>query len=277
MKILITGANGQLGRALQNRFQKHELLALSHADLDVGERASVLSLANQSFDLILHAAAMTNVDGCEHHPQAAYRTNALGTQNIALLAQQSGAVMLYVSTDYVYDGQKGRPYWEWDATNPLSVYGESKLAGEWFVKNLLTKFYMTRTAWVYGPNGNNFATKILALSQKYPKLSVVTTETGHPTYAPHLADAIYRLVQTGAFGLYHLVNEGCISRYEFACAILKAAGKADYPIEATDFYPRAATPPAYVELSTFAAQQVGASLPSWQEGLQAWIKAEGLD
>ena len=276
MRILITGAGGQLGRALQERFNEHELLALTHAQLDVSNRGAVLAFANEPLDLILHVAAMTNVDGCERDPEAAYRANALGTQNVALLGQQTGAIMLYVSTDYVYDGRKGTPYWEWDATNPLSIYASSKLAGEWFVQNLLSRFYIVRTAWVYAPGGNNFPKKILALSEKFPKLSVVTNESGHPTYAPHLADAIYRLVQSGAFGLYHLVNEGCISRYEFTKAILAAAGKGDYPVEPTDYYPRAATPPAHAELSTFTAQQIGAGLPPWQDGLQAWIKAEGI-
>ena len=276
MKILITGASGQLGRALQTRFVEHDLLALSRSQLDVSDQAAVLAFANEPLDLILHAAAMTNVDGCERNPEAAYLANAVGTQNMALLAQKTQAVMLYVSTDYVYDGNKGAPYWEGDQTNPLSVYASSKLAGEWYVQNLLERFYIARTAWVYGPGGNNFPKKILALSEKYPKLSVVTNESGHPTYAPHLADSIYNLVQSGAYGIYHLVNEGCINRYEFAAAILAAGGKSDYPIEPTDYYPRAATPPAHAELSTFLARQVGAGLPSWQEGLQAWITAEGI-
>lgn len=276
MRVLLTGANGQLGRALRSRFADHDVRAVTHTELDVGDRAAVLSLATHPVDLILHAAAMTNVDGCERDPESAYRSNALGTQHLALLAQQVGAVMLYVSTDYVYDGRKGSPYWEWDATNPLSVYAASKLAGEWFVERLLTRFYIARTAWVYGPGGNNFPKKIVELSEQRPSLSVVTTEAGHPTYAPHLADAIYRLVQSGAFGRYHLVNEGCVSRHDFARAILSAVGKPGFPVEPTDSFARAATPPAQVEVSTFAARQVGASLPPWQEGLHAWAIAEGL-
>lgn len=276
MRILLTGANGQLGRALRDSFADHDVWAVTHAELDVGDRTAVLALADRPVDLILHAAAMTNVDGCERDPESAYRSNALGTQHLALLAQQTGAVMLYVSTDYVYDGRKGSPYWEWDATNPLSVYAASKLAGEWFVERLLTRFYIARTAWVYGPGGNNFPKKIVELSQQRPSLSVVTSEAGHPTYAPHLADAIYRLVQSGAFGRYHLVNEGCVSRYDFARAILAAVGKGEFPVEPTDHFARAATPPAHVEVSTFAARQVGAALPPWQEGLHAWATAEGL-
>ncbi len=275
MRVLITGAGGQLGRALRARFGDMDVRALDHATLDVGDRAAVLALATEQPALILHAAAMTNVDGCEQDPEAAYRANALGTQNVALLAQQCGAVMLYVSTDYVYDGQKEGAYWEWDETHPLSVYARSKLAGEWFVRHLLTRFYIARTAWVYGPGGNNFPRKILALSESRPTLSVVTTEAGHPTYAPHLADAIFRLVQSGAFGLYHLVNEGCVSRYDFARALLAGAGKGEFPVEPVAHFARAATPPARVELSTFSARQVGAGLPPWQEGMEAWLRAEG--
>ena len=276
MRILLTGAGGQLGRALQARFVEHEVLALRHSQLDIGDRAAVLGYADLNVDLILHVAAMTDVDGCERNPEEAYRANALGTQNAALLAQRCDAAMVYISTDYVYDGRKGAPYWEWDATNPLSVYGASKLAGEWFVQSLLNRFYIARTAWVYGPEGNNFPRKILGLSERLPKLSVVTTESGHPTYAPHLADALYRLVRSEAYGLYHLVNEGLVSRYDFARAVLVAGGRSDYPIEPADYYERAATPPAHVELSTDGARQVGAGLPHWEAGLREWITAEGI-
>jgi dTDP-4-dehydrorhamnose reductase len=276
MRILITGAGGQLGRALQTRFAEHDPIALSHSQLDTSDRAAVLAYAGQRLDLIIHAAAMTDVDGCERDPEAAYHANAQGTQNVALLAQRCDAAMVYISTDYVYDGRKGAPYWEWDATNPLSVYGTSKLAGEWFVQTLLRRFYIARTAWVYGPDGNNFPKKILALSERHPKLSVVTTESGHPTYAPHLADALHRLVQSEAYGMYHMVNEGCVSRYELARAVLAVAGKQDYPVEPTEAFPRAATPPAHVELSTFMARHVGAGLPHWSVGLVEWAIAEGL-
>ncbi len=276
MKILITGANGQLGRALQHRFDGHDLLAVGHRELDVGDGAAVRALQGEAWDLILHAAAMTNVDGCERDPDAAYRANAIGAQNMALLAQATGAELLYVSTDYVYDGKKGAPYREGDATHPLSMYASSKLAGEYYVEQLLTRFYIARTAWVFGPGGNNFARKIVEFSNSRPDLSVVTTESGHPTYAPHLADAIYRLVHSRAYGRYHLVNEGSVSRYDFARAILEMVGKPDFPVHPTDSFPRAATPPAHVELSTFLARQVGAGLPHWREGLAEWATAEGL-
>lgn len=272
MTTIITGATGQLGRSLTERFVAETPLALGHAQLDVGNRDAVLALENHAPTLILHAAAMTNVDGCERDPEAAYRANSIGTQNVALLAQRTGATLVVVSTDYVYDGKKGNPYWEGDATNPLSIYAASKLAGEQAAERLTSRLYIVRTAWLYGPGGTHFPAKILALSETKPRLSVVTNESGHPTYTPHLADAIYRLVQTGAFGLYHLVNEGCVSRYAFARAILDAAGKRDYPLDPTDSFPRAATPPAHVELSTYLARQAGAGLPAWDEGLQEWMR-----
>ena len=276
MRVLITGAGGQLGRALTARFADHEVVPLTRHDLDVQEREAVLALAAARPDLILHAAAMTDVDGCEQQPERAYAINMLGTRHLAHLAQRLDVPLLYVSSDYVYDGHKDGLYWEWDATNPLSVYARSKLAGEYEVRSLLTRFYIVRTAWLYGPGGNNFPRKMLALSARHPSLRVVTNEAGHPTYTPHLADAIYRLVEREAYGLYHLVNEGCVSRFEFARAIFVAAGQSDYPIEPTDSYPRAATPPARVALSTAAARRVGAGLPPWQDGLAAWVAAEGM-
>jgi dTDP-4-dehydrorhamnose reductase len=276
VKILITGAGGQLGRALRRRFAEHHLTAPDHRELDVGNREQVMVLRDGGFDLILHAAAMTNVDGCERDPDAAYRTNVAGTENVARLAQATGADMLYVSTDYVYDGRKGSPYREGDETNPLSVYAASKLAGEQTAASLVTRLYVARTAWVFGPGGNNFPRKIVEFSHSRPSLSVVTTESGHPTYAPHLADAIYRLVMTGAYGCYHLVNEGCVSRYDFARAVLDAAGRADFPIEPTDYFPRVATPPGHVELDTNRARRAGAGLPHWRDGLREWVAAEGF-
>lgn len=276
MRVMVTGAGGQLGRALQQTLTQHELLALARAQLDVTDRAAVLDRAEWQPDVIVHAAAMTDVDGCEHDPDRAYCVNALGTQNVALLAQRSGAVLCYVSTDYVYDGEKGTPYWEWDQPNPLSVYGASKLAGEWYVRNLLTRFYVVRTAWVFGPRGNNFPRKVLDLAATHPSLSMVTTEAGHPTYAPHLAEALATLVTTDAYGIYHVVNEGCTTRYELARAVLDGAGLAEYVLEPIDHYPRPAQVPTRAELHTLATRSVGITVPHWREGVAAWLQAEGI-
>lgn len=276
MRVLVTGGGGQVGQALCAVLQEHEVLAPSHADLDVTDRKAVLELAAWRPDVIFHTAAMTNVDGCEQAPQTAYRVNALGTQNVALLAQRCGAVLCYISTDYVFDGEKGAPYWEWDPPNPLNVYGASKLAGEWFVQTLLDRFYIARTAWVYGPGGRNFPRKVLELAAQRPSLSMVTTEAGHPTYAPHLAVALAQLIQTEAYGIYHVVNEGCVTRYELARAVLDAAGRREYPLEPVTSYPRPARVPRRVELHTMTLHAVGIELPHWTVGIAEWVKAEGL-
>lgn len=276
MRVLVTGGGGQVGRALCAVLQEHEVLAPSHADLDVTDKKAVLELVAWRPDVIFHTAAMTNVDGCEQDPQTAYRVNALGTQNVALLAQRCGAVLCYISTDYVFDGEKGAPYWEWDSPNPLNVYGASKLAGEWFVQTLLDRFYIARTAWVYGPGGRNFPRKVLELAAQRPSLSMVTTEAGHPTYAPHLAAALAQLIQTEAYGIYHVVNEGCVTRYELARAVLDAAGRREYPLEPITSYPRPARVPRRVELHTMTLRAVGVELPHWTVGIAEWVKAEGL-
>lgn len=276
MRVLITGAGGQVGRALQSVLQDHDVLALSHAQLDVTDRAAVMAHAAWRPDAIVHAAAMTDVDACEEQPERAYRVNALGTQNAVLLTQVTDAALCYISTDYVYDGKKGEPYWEWDRPGPLNVYGASKLAGEWFVRHLLTRFYIVRTAWLYGPGGNNFPRKVIDLAASRPSLDMVTTEAGHPTYAPHLAQALTQLLTSGAFGLYHIVNEGCATRYELARAVLDGAGRENYPLEPIDHYPRPAQVPARVELYTGTARAVDISLPHWRDGVEAWLRAEGI-
>ncbi|MDQ7028362.1 MAG: dTDP-4-dehydrorhamnose reductase [Ardenticatenia bacterium] len=276
MRVLITGGGGQVGCALQAALTHHDVLAPTRTQLDVTNLKAVLDVATWSPDVIVHTAAMTNVDGCEQQPERAYLVNALGTRNVALLAQKCGATLCYVSTDYVFDGQKGAPYWEWDLPNPLNVYGASKLAGEWFVQHLLDCFYIARTAWVYGPGGRNFPRKVVELAAQRPSLGMVVTEAGHPTYAPHLAQAIARLIETGAYGLYHVVNEGCATRYELARAVLKAIGRPDYPLEPLTAYPRPAKVPPRVELHTVALRSLDIALPHWTEGVTAWAQEEGI-
>ncbi|MGB9301319.1 MAG: dTDP-4-dehydrorhamnose reductase, partial [Anaerolineae bacterium] len=212
MRIVITGALGQLGRSLQEVLQGHELLLLDLPEHDVTDPGIISAIGSYQPDVVIHAAAMTDVDGCELDPDSAYRINALGTRNVADACQTCHAALLYVSTDYVFDGTKGEPYLEFDDPNPLSVYGRSKLAGEVLVRDLLTRYYIVRTAWLYGPGGRNFVTKILGLAAHREDLSVVTTEVGSPTYAPDLAEAIARLIEHPLYGTYHLVNEGSCSR-----------------------------------------------------------------
>jgi dTDP-4-dehydrorhamnose reductase len=275
VRIAITGAKGQLGRSLQQALEGSELLLIDLPEHDITQGGIIPLIADWVPDVVIHAAAMTDVDGCEKDPEQAYRVNALGTQNVALACQRCAAPMLYVSTDYVFDGTSEEPYLEYDEPNPSSAYARSKLAGEEFVRDLLQRFYIVRTAWLYGHQGQNFVEKVLELADRGNELSVVANEFGSPTYAPDLALAISRLIQHQLYGIYHLVNEGSCSRYEFAAKILQLAGKGDVPLRPTTSYPRAARVPRRAVLRNFAAAtQLGITLRPWEEALQAYFEEE---
>ncbi len=267
MRIAITGAGGQLGRALQLELQKHQLIRLDHRDLDVGAPHTTDALVALFPEVVIHAAAMTDVDGCERDPGEAHRINALGTRHVAQACAELNAALVYVSTDYVFDGLAGRPYAEDDAASPLSVYGRTKWEGEQFVRALVPRHYITRTSWVYARQGRNFVNRVLQLASERPRLSMVTTEFGTPTYAPDLAHAIARMLAEPTCGTFHLINEGVSSRYEFARAILDESSKRDYPLDGIDSYPRAARPPAYGVLQNIRAAALGITLRPWRDAL----------
>lgn len=269
MRIAITGSAGQLGQALQEVLSGEELLLIDLPEHDITNYAKLYRLVvDFQPQVVIHAAAFTDVDGCELKPEVAYRVNALGTQNIALACQSCDAAMVYISTDYVFDGTKNEPYWEWDRPNPQSVYARSKLAGEYYTQTLLRKFYIVRTAWLYSRTGMNFVKKVLQLADQHDKLYFVTDEVGSPTYAPDLAEALRKLIAYPLYGIYHLTNTGVCSRYEWAKAILELAGRPDYPLFPTQGYTRPAKVPAYCELRNFcAATQLGITLRPWREAL----------
>lgn len=276
MRILIAGGSGQLGRAIARRAgDEHEVLPLGRAALDVADVACVEIIAGHRPDLVINAAAMTDVDGCEKDPDEAYRVNALGARNAALGAERAGAALLHVSTDFVFDGRKGAPYWEFDATNPISVYGASKEAGEALVRQACRRAYVVRTAWLYGLGGRNFVTTILRLAEEGRPMRVVDNEVGNPTFCDDLAEALLALVATGAYGLYHLAGEGACSRFDFALAILEAVGRTEVTVEPVDHFPRVATPPGYAPLRNFAAAELGVRLPPWREGLRRYVARGG--
>jgi dTDP-4-dehydrorhamnose reductase len=274
MRITITGAFGQLGTCLQETLAGEELVAADLPEYDVTQAASVESIAATEPDLVIHCAAMTNVDGCARDPEAAYLVNALGTQRVALACQKAGAEMLYISTNEVFDGSKGTPYLEFDEPAPINVYARSKLAGERYVQALLSRFYIVRTAWLYARGRNNFVSKILHTADRRGELSVVTDEVSSPTYASDLAEAIARLIRTGHYGIYHFTNEGLCSRYDFAVEILKLAGRQDIPIHPMTLaqYVRASTPPPYTPLRNFCGAALGITLRPWQEALADYFK-----
>jgi dTDP-4-dehydrorhamnose reductase len=275
MKIAVTGSDGQLGRVLtQTLAAQHEIIALPRRAFDITDRANIPRLAALKPDLVVQCAAMTNVDGAARDPAAAFRVNAFGTQNVALACQRCNAALLYFSTNEVFDGKKDAPYLEHDAPNPINAYGKSKRAGEWYTQHLLEKFYVVRTAWLYARGGGKFPDKILDLAQRNPSLSVVRDEIGSPTYVPDLAHAVAQLVTTEQYGIYHLVNAGACSRYEWAVEILRRANvpRPVKPITLAEYH-RASAPPPNSALENFAAAtMLGIVLRPWEDALAAYFE-----
>jgi len=278
MRTVITGHNGQLGRQLISAFGVHDVLPLDLPDDDITDPAVIERVARFAPQLIVHGAAFTDVDGAEKDPELAYRINAFGTQNLALAAQRTGAAMMLVSTNEVFDGSQRELYREWDAPNPMGTYARSKAAGEHIVRDLLRQFYIVRVAWLFGPGGNNFITKILAGAEKFGALRVAADEFGNPTYAPDAAVAMARLAETGHFGIYHLTNSGFCSRYEFAREVMRLAGKPDLPITPilSADWPRPSKPPLHAVLANTAAANLGITLRPWQTALAGYIASMKL-
>jgi dTDP-4-dehydrorhamnose reductase len=271
MRVLITGAKGQLGSDLLRVLSPHhEVTGFSHQELPVENIEAVLKkVFDVKPDLVVHAAAYTYVDDCEKNPEKAYLINALGTRNVVLASQKVRAKLLYISTDYIFDGEKKKPYFEFDPPNPLSVYGKSKLAGEWFVQNLLNEFYIVRTSWLYGLNGRNFVKTIFELAENKPFLEVVEDQVGSPTYTLDLAKKIAEIIESDYFGVYHITNQGYCSWFDFARKILKLSGvnKEVKPVKTEDF-PRPAKRPKFSVLENFVLKNSGFSLlRNWEEAL----------
>jgi dTDP-4-dehydrorhamnose reductase len=274
VRIFITGHKGQLGRTLYAALAEHTLTGCDLPELDITDREAIgAAIAGFAPDVVIHAAAWTDVDGCARDPNKAYRANALGTQNVALACAACGAAMVYVSTNEVFDGEATEPYREWDPPHPINPYARSKAAGEWFVRHLLTRFYIARTAWLYAPGGRNFPHRIIQLADEREVLRVVADEVGNPTYAPDLAAAIAALIRTGAYGVYHLTNAGYCSRYDFAREILRISGREHVPVETLDEFQRASTPPRFAPLANTAAAALGIEPRSWQDALEEFLKS----
>lgn len=228
-------------------------------------------------DLIIHAAAMTDVDGCERDPESARRINALATQNVAAAANEVGAQLVYVSTNFVFDGEAGEPYHEFAPTAPLSVYGASKLAGEVAVRSLCPRHYVVRTAMVYDETGKNFVNTMLRLAATHSSLTVVDDQTGNPTYAGDLAEAIWKLVDQPSYGTFHLTNQGIASWYEWAAEIFQLAGIniEVKPIPASS-YQRSARPPRNGAMANLAGAARGIVLPTWHDALSRCLTTRSV-
>jgi dTDP-4-dehydrorhamnose reductase len=273
MCIVITGALGQLGKALQRVLAEVDLVLIDLPDWDITDPQSVALMADLKPEVVIHCAAMTDVDGCARNPDLAYQVNAFGTQNVALACQRSGAAMVHISTNEVFDGAATEPYREYDPRRPVNPYGASKLAAEQIAARLVNKLYIVRISWLFAPGGNNFVDKITAAADKHGQLRVVTDEVANPTYAPDLADAIARLIQTRHYGTYHLVNEGFCSRYEFAVEVLKQSGRESVPVSpiTSDRFERASTPPPFAPLRNTVGAALGITLRPWQEALADYV------
>jgi len=242
--VLITGAKGMLGTDLCRIFRQkgHQVAATDIAEMDVRDAGQVQRTVDQIRpDWVIHLAALTDVDGCEKAPDDAYLTNALGTQHVALACQRSNATMVYLSTICVFDGHSCTPYTEFDNPNPQSCYSLSKHQGELMVERLLRRYFIVRAGWMFGGGRQDkkFVAKILELARQRSDLKIVDDKFGSPTYTCDLANGIERLLQTGLYGTYHMVNTGgCCSRYEFAQAILEFAAITScslHPVTSAEF------------------------------------------
>jgi len=276
MKVLITGAAGQLGRALAPEAGRRgwEAHATDLAEMDITHWDAVWgNLSSQRPEVVINAAAATRVDDLEADPDLALQVNALGPRNLAAACRRLGAKLVHVSTDYVFDGAKAGPYVEWDEPRPRSVYGLSKLLGENYVREQCPDHFIVRTAWLYGLPGPNFITAILSRARQGKELKVVQDQRGTPTSALALAPQILALAQTEAFGTYHATCQGEATWYEFALHILSKAGLS-VPVRpcTTEEYPRPAPRPANSVLENRLLKLAGLDLmPFWQDAYhQFW-------
>ncbi|GJL58495.1 MAG: NAD(P)-dependent oxidoreductase [Nitrospirales bacterium] len=266
-RILITGAHGQLGQALQRQYADHEVTAWDLQDLDITQFEEVRKALDQLRPhIVINAAAFTQVDEAEVKQDAAYRGNALGPRNLAVVTNDLGMTLIHFSTDYVFDGQQNRPYHEFDRTNPLGVYGHSKLAGEEAVRVANPRHFIVRTAWLYHTVGKNFPRTICRMAGR-EVVKVVSDQYGSPTFAPHLARAVSQLGETDAFGIYHMAGTGGASWYELTQALYQALDiqTSVVPI-ATAQFPRPARRPPYAVLTSLQDPLI--ELPSWEEGVR---------
>ena len=277
MRVLIVGASGQLGRALRDTCPvAMDARFWTRAKGDITNPAVVRQVERIRPDVIINAAAWTDVDGAERKPTEAFAVNAWGAQNLALAARRVDAALVHVSTNEVFPGRPGEIYHEFDMTGAINTYGRSKWAGEQMVRHLWPKHYVVRTAWVFYHGGSNFISKIVAAADQFGRLRVVADEFGNPTYAWDLALALWQLVDTNHYGVYHFTNRGYCSRYEYARVILRLAGRAHVPVTPIQHHQwkRLATPPRHAVLANTLGPRLGIELPTWEDALERYFKRE---
>jgi len=274
MRILITGANGQLGHDLQHVLQDHQLTLMEVPEFDLTKPGVEASITAARPDVVIHAAAYTDVDGAEREPEQAMAINAVGTERVAKAAAEAGARLLYLSTDYVFDGRQGVPYRENDEPHPVNVYGQSKLEGERRAVVYCPNTLVIRTAWLYGSHGKNFVKTIMRLVSEQPELRVVSDQRGSPTQVGDLASAIKQVLDTNLKGIAHATGAGDCTWYELACEIVSLMGAAArvQPISTAESK-RTAQRPLYAVLSNRVLADAGISLPHWKDALGRFVKS----
>lgn len=298
MRILITGASGQLGTELVKALQTGQTVsgalpkiyantkidAVTHQLLNIADCQAVDKwFANHPpYDLVINAAAQTNVDGCEKVEAQAYRVNAHGPENLAMAVNRTGGKFIHVSTDYVFAGTEATPRRENDPVCPVSAYGRTKLAGEKLALDACLKTFVVRTAWLYGAKGKNFVKTMLRLARQNSVIKVVNDQLGSPTNAADLADAVLRLAVTDQYGIYHAVNAGVCSWYDFACRIVEQKGIPCEKVSLTSFeykamFPASADRPAYSVLTTQKLEtMIGRPMRTWQAAIDDFLATNDL-
>ena len=276
MKILVTGANGQLGREIAIQGHAHELILTDYDSLDITNVKAIQSFFREvKPEAVIHCAAYTNVDKAETDFDGAYKVNVVGAQNIAAGCLECGARMVYVSTDYVFDGLENKVYREYDKVNPQSVYGKTKELGEQMVRDILGRHYIARTAWLYG-DGNNFVRTMLNLAKTNSELRVVKDQIGTPTSTTELARSIFKLLNTDAYGTYHTTCKRQCSWYDFACEIFRQANLdvKVMPVSTSEF-PRPAKRPPFAVLDNYLLEMtIGDEMCQWKEALKVYLEKE---
>lgn len=282
MKVLVTGATGQLGtdilkEALLRKMSIVGTSFLNDADvtLNITDKAAVMAVfCEVQPNVVIHCAAYTNVDKAEEEQDECYLVNVIGTENVVLAAKEINATFLYISTDYVFNGQGEVPFTETDKTAPLSIYGATKLAGELVVQNNLAKWFIVRVSWLFGHNGNNFVKTMLRLGAEKEQLNIVADQIGSPTYTGHLAKFILDLIATGHYGIYHATNEGYCSWATFAKEIFRLTNNDSVvvrEITSSEYQTKAVRPKNSRLAKNNLIRNGFLSLPSWQDALQEYI------
>lgn len=295
MKLLITGAKGQLGSQIINilkngfselgniaeAYHKAEIVGTDTNDLDISDLNCVVNfLENCKPDLVINCAAYTNVDACETNMDAAFKVNSLGPRNLAIACEKIKAKLLHISTDYVFKGDGNVPCREYDITSPVSAYGKTKLKGEEYVREFCSRYFIVRTAWLYGYNGKNFVKTILNAAKEKGHLDVVDDQRGNPTNAEDLAHHILKIALTNEYGIYHCTGNGECSWYEFAKKIVEYSciECTVSPIKSDKLTTRAAKRPSYSALDNMILRcTVGDEMRKWEEALKMFIQKVIID